>query len=543
MTNIALQFSELARQQPQALAVIEQKNDSRYTYQQLDQISDIIAQGLMARDIGAGVRIVLMVQPGLDFFALVFALLKIGAVIVAIDAGIGIKRLGNCIAESKPDVFIGNNKAHLARHLFGWGKSTITTNLVVGNDYIPNCLYGEYSLAAIKRAGLARQQKIVVSTQATDLAAILFTSGSTGSPKGVIYTHANLTAQIQALRALYQPKPDLRDLSTFPLFALFATVMGITAVVPDMNFSHPATVKPEKIFSAINDHQVTNMFGSPALLWRLGSYAQQRPMALPSLRRVLSAGAPVSSKIIKCFATMLSTSAQILTPYGATECLPISVIGSDELLTSTAQQTAQGYGVCVGRAIGETTIKIIAISEQPIPQWHEQLTLKSGEIGEIVVKGAQASRAYYGRPQQTQFAKIMDLADSFYHRTGDAGYLDQQQRLWFCGRLVNRLTIDDQILFTTPCEEIFNTHPKVLRSALIGLKPANKAVLCVELQPPFRYTDKQQIMDELLAIGAQFKQSSMIQQILFHPAFPVDIRHNAKINYAKLTTWVAKRAA
>ncbi|MCH8261984.1 MAG: AMP-binding protein [Proteobacteria bacterium] len=548
-SNIASHLPTIAKLQPDTLAVAVQKSGKQYTYRQLDEASNAIANGLQVTGIGKGIRTVLMVTPDLDFFALVFAIFKVGAVMVAVDPGMGIKNLGKCLTEAEPEVFIGSRKAHLARRLFGWARKTIKTNIIVDPGFMPKIIYGRQckSLADIKHQGANNNdpvsQNISNHTQANDMAAILFTSGSTGVPKGVIYTHANFTAQVLALKNLYGIQPGEVDLSTFPLFAMFAPAMGMTSIVPDMDFTRPGSVNPERIFSAIEHYQVTTMFGSPALLNRMGRYGEQHHKKLSGLKRVLSAGAPVPAKVIKRIADMLNGHAQVFTPYGATESLPVSSIGSDEILVSTCHETERGKGICVGLPVDNIDLKIIRIADIPIKNWNDDLILDHNVIGEITVKGPHVTRAYYNRESSTEFAKIIDPAGGFYHRMGDTGYLDEQGRLWFCGRLTHRVVTKNETLFTIPCEGIFNTHPKVFRTALVGIKKHKETipVICVELDQQFINENQEEIKAELLKIGSQFELTRPIQHVLFHSSFPVDIRHNAKIGREKLAVWADKR--
>jgi olefin beta-lactone synthetase len=543
-SNIASHLPTIAKLQPDTLAVAEQKSGQRYTCRQLDDASDIVAKGLMAAGIGKGVRTVLMVTPGLDFFALVFALFKVGAVMVAVDPGVGTRQLGKCLTEAEPEAFIGIKKAHFARRIFGWARKTIKANIIVDPGFIPKYLYGRNikSLKDIKQQGDSNDDPVSINTDADDMAAILFTSGSTGIPKGVIYTHANFNAQVATLKDLYDVQPGEIDLSTFPLFALFGPAMGMASIVPDMDFTRPGSVDPEKIFTAIEKYNVTTMFGSPALLNSVGRYGEQQNKKLYGLKRVLSAGAPVPAKVMKCFADMLNDNAQVFTPYGATESLPVSSIGSNEVLGSTCQETEKGKGVCVGFPVDNIDLKIIKITDNIISDWHDHLILEPYAIGEIAVKGPQVTKAYYARQGATELAKIVASDGTFYHRMGDIGYLDEQGRLWFCGRMTHRVVTNKETLFTIPCEGIFNMHAKVFRTALVGINNNNQMipVICVELEQEFKDADKKIITTELLKIAAQFEQTKNIQHVLFHPAFPVDIRHNAKIGREKLALWAQK---
>ena len=544
-SNIASHLPIIAKQQADRLAVAEQRSGQQYTFQQLDETSDIIAKGLQEIGISKGVHTALMVTPGIDFFALVFALFKVGAVMVAIDPGIGTKLLGKCLAEAEPEAFIGIKKAHFARRILGWAKETVKKNIIVDPGFLPTMFYGQNitSLKQLKQLGISSSKSTFVDSEAEDVAAILFTSGSTGTPKGVIYTHANFNAQVNTLKTLYDIQPDEIDLSTFPLFALFGPAMGMSSIVPDMDFTQPGSVDPETIFSAIEKYKTTTMFGSPALLNRVGRYGEQHHKKLPDMKRVLSAGAPVPASVIKCFADMLNESVQVFTPYGATESLPISSIGSNEVLGSTCYETEKGKGICVGPPVDNIELKIIKIIDEPIKDWHDDLILEPNIIGEISVKGPQVTKSYYARKQETELAKINDVDGGFYHRMGDTGYLDERGRLWFCGRMTHRVVVNNKTLFTIPCEGIFNTHDKVFRTALIGINMNNETipVICVELEKESKSDDRELIKAELLNIGAQFEQTKSIQTVLFHSAFPVDIRHNAKIGREKLAVWAEQQ--
>ncbi len=543
--NIAAHVPARARATPHTLAIVEPRGCAgpgpvRYrhlTFRELDQESDRLAHGLCAIGIRRGTRTVLMVPPSLEFYALTFALFKVGAVVILIDPGMGVRNLGVCLKEAEPEAFVGVPKAHLARVLLGWARKSIRLCVTVGHRFG----WSGWTLAQVRRLGGSAPDPLLEPTAATETAAVLFTSGSTGVAKGVVVAHAVFAAQVALLQRTYGIEPGEVDLPTFPLFGLFGPALGMTAVLPRMDATRPARVDPLEILGAIRHFGVTNLFGSPALIRRVGAYGAAHGVRLPTLRRVISAGAPVPAAAIARFCTMLAPGVQVHTPYGATESLPVSSIGSDEILSATASRTAQGAGVCVGRPVDGMRVRIIRISDAPISEWSDDLLLPSGQIGEVVVQGPVVTQTYHNRPESTALAKIRDVSGCISHRMGDLGYLDETGRLWFCGRKSQRVETPTGPLYTIPCEGVFNAHPAVLRTALVGVVRGGVTtpVLCVERDSAAAAIPEDTLRNELLSLGARFEHTRSIRTILFHPSFPVDIRHNAKIFREKLAVWAA----
>jgi acyl-CoA synthetase (AMP-forming)/AMP-acid ligase II len=541
--NLASHLAEKARLNPDQPAVVYPARDgrggARCTFRELEQASNQLARGLERIGLRPGMRVALMIPPGLDFFALTFALFKLGAIPVLIDPGMGLQKVGKSLAEAGPEAFIGSPKAHLARLLFTWSPGTISVKVTVGGQ----SFFGGRPLARVRRLGAGEEVYAPKQPAPDEMAAILFTSGSTGPSKGVVYTHEIFNRQIEYIRELYQIQPGEIDLPTFPLFGLFGPALGMTVILPDMDPTKPAQVDPVRIITAMREFKVTSMFGSPAVINRVGRYGAEQNLKLTGMRRVISAGAPVPAKVLERFAAMLPPGTQVFTPYGATECLPVSSIGSDEILRETRHQTDQGRGVCVGLPVPGLVVKVIRITDDPIPVWNDDLVLPAGEIGEIVVQGPHVTGAYYNRPEATALSKILDSIRRFYHRMGDVGYFDDRGRIWFCGRKSHRVVTPQATLFTIPCEAIFNLHPAVFRSALVGVTNGlvTEPVLCVELEQQARGADRKELREELLTLGRKHPHTKPIKTILFHPGFPVDVRHNSKIFREKLAFWASRQ--
>jgi acyl-CoA synthetase (AMP-forming)/AMP-acid ligase II len=544
--NIAARLPAMARDRPHALAIVEPTGRDgpgriayrHLTFRELDEDTDAVARGLQEVGITRGTRTALMVPPGLDFYSLTFALFKLGAVVVLIDPGMGVRNLGVCLGEAEPEAFIGVPKAHATRLILRWARGSVRTSVTVGR----HIGWGGPTLSRIRKVGFRASGPVLADTRADEVAAILFTSGSTGVAKGAVYTHGIFAAQVRMLRQMYGIEPGEVDLPTFPLFGLFGPALGMTEVVPEMDPTRPAQVDPTKILAAARQFGVTNLFGSPALIRRVGGYGAEYGEQLPTLRRIISAGAPVPAQAIERFCRMLAPGVQVHTPYGATESLPVASIGSDEILGETAARTDEGAGVCVGRPVAGMCVRIIRISDDLIAEWRDDLELPAGEVGEIVVRGPVVTRSYYNRPWETALAKISDPAGGFYHRMGDVGYLDGAERLWFCGRKSHRVVTPAGTLFTVPCEGVFNAHPGVARTALVGvqLDGVMEPVLCVE-RAKGSYWSEDKLREGLLARGAVHEHTRGIRHVVFHEGFPVDIRHNAKIFREKLAEWAAGR--
>ena len=404
--------------------------------------------------------------------------------------------------------------------------------------------WGGYTLEQLAALG-ADPCGSVAETHADDIAAILFTSGSTGVPKGAVYTHGIFAAQVELLRQIYGIEPGEIDLPTFPLFALFAPALGMTAIVPDMDSTRPGQVDPRKIVEAIENFGVTNMFGSPALLRRVADHGVPRGIRLPSLRRVISAGAPVPAEVLERFTTMLAPGVQVFTPYGATEALPVSSIGSDEILRETRMRTGNGEGVCVGRPVPAMEVRIIRISDEPIAAWSDELLHAAGEIGEIVVKGPVVTREYYRRPESTALAKIIGCRRlPFCTAWATSATSTIRAALWFCGRKSHRVITSERDALHDPVRGRLQRASRGCcgRRWSASARMAKRPVLCVELRRPPTPDEPPTIERRAARAGCRSRRTRATSAAsLFHPAFPVDIRHNAKIFREKLAVWAAQQ--
>ena len=520
-------LAERARTSPTltALALPTVRGFRTTTYGELDARVDHVAAGLLHAGVTPGMRTALLVPPTRDFFALAFALLRLRAVPVLVDPGIGRDKVKGCLAEANPQAFVGIAKAHLARRVLGWAPQA---RVLVTAGAGP--ALGGRTLRRVEQDGRWRQPFVPPERLAGTPAALLFTSGSTGPPKGVEHGEEQLLAQASLVARLYGLGPSEVSLSTFPPFALFGPALGMTTVVPRMDATRPADVVPERVVRAASRYGATVMFGSPALLDTLSRGGGR----MPTVRQVISAGAPVPRRVQRRTLAMLGPGAQVHTPYGATEALPVATIGSDELLALPE------HGICVGRPVPGVDVALVRVTDEPIAALTPDLLVGPGEVGEVVVRGPVVSPAYADRPAATAAAKL-DWDGQTAHRMGDLASWDDEGRLWFAGRKAHVVHTADGPLYSVPCEEVFNLHPSVRRTALVGTGPAGRAepVLCVQLEQGV--TPSAELTRALLELGAADPRTRTVRRVLYKEEFPVDIRHNSKIDRPQLAVWAARQ--
>lgn len=533
--NIAEAFNDIAAVHGSRMAIAEAKTGIHVSFSELSSLTDGYAHLLHKHGVKHGDRVMLMVTPSVDFISLTFALFKIGVTIILIDPGMGYKNLLKCIEGVQPSVFIGIPKACLFSKIFRTPFKTVKKHFCCGQSF------GLFGSDIKKQARVMSGYGTfpVYSPSDDDLAAIIFTTGSTGPPKGVRYEHSIFAAQLDRIRDYYGIDSNHTDQPAFPLFALFAAALGASSVIPDMDPTRPAKVDPEKFVSSIKKYGVTYSFGSPAIWNVVSRYCIQNSIKLETIQKILMAGAPVPGELLERVSAIIPESAQIFTPYGATESLPIVSIEGREVLSETWEKSRIGKGTCVGRPLPGIELAVMTICDKPVRQFDSDLLLPPEEIGEIIVKGDVVTRAYENNDSENEKAKIIDR-DTFWHRMGDTGYLDKSGRLWFCGRKAHRVITENGTLYTIQCESIVNEHTDVYRSALVGVTVSGsdfkKPVLIVE--PVKEYAGA---VDMLIAEVSRLAGASEVTQeittFLVHNDFPVDIRHNAKIFREKLAVW------
>ncbi|MBY0412945.1 MAG: AMP-binding protein, partial [Bdellovibrionales bacterium] len=522
--NIAHRLTQNAKVTPDKKAVVFphfNKKTKSYdydslTFRELDIRSNKFAVGLERMGLKKGDKTLLFLRPSLDFSAMTFALFKLGVVPVFIDPGMGRENLLKCIKECKPVALIAEKEVHIARLLFFRTFKSVKFNVT----------NGKRAWGKMQKISKMKEEKTQffksVQFEPEDQAAILFTSGGTGTPKGVVYSHRIFDQQTTILKELYNLTENDIDLPGFPLFSLFTIAMGMTSCIPDMDPSKPGLCDPSKLYQNIIDQKPTFVAGSPAIWERVADYCALNGFTLPSVKYLVMFGAPVSVLIHKKFKPLLPNGTTY-TPYGATEALPVSNISGEFILKNTVLLTENGKGTCIGKVVPGSEVKIISISDSVILKLDDAKILPPNTVGEIIVKGPTVTKEYLDLPDKTSEAKIYEGSD-FWHRMGDMGFLDEEGNLWFLGRKSHRVETRDGLMTPIPCEAIFNKHPAVKRSALIGLGVQGKqtpAIVIERKDSQFLSGKERSIFEsELFSIAKKFPHTAGIQKVFLSKHFP-----------------------
>ena len=546
--NLADEFGRVASMRPEAPAVIlatgrRFKHNRRYrtlTFGRCQELCEQYARGLSDYGIQRGDSVLLLMKPMLDLFPVVFALWKIGALLVTVDPGADREQKMKCIEEIEPKGFIGIPIAHTLRFLFPNTFRSVTHPVTAG--------HGWFWPGPTLKSFLRDEQMLPLEsapTMAYDEAGIVFTSGSTGPPKGVVNTHGNCASVVQIMKEALQLGSHDISLACHPMFALYFVGLGATTVIPNIDPRFPAKADPKGILEVIHDQKPKLSFIPLSTLNNLCRYCANNNERIPYLKKIITTGAPISVDLIrglnKAFA---EPDADVYAMYGATEALSICYAAGRDILRNAATRMLDGKGTYLGRPATGIKVQVIGFAEQPIEHWRDNLALPPGQIGEICVSGPVVTPEYKNRPEDTRKAKIKDTV-GLWHRMGDAGYFDDDRCLWYCGRIADRVETENGTLYPDLVEPIFNRHTRVFRSALVGVSRVNsthkRAVIIIEPDLKDTPLDRNKLYQELKALAYSHENSGGIDDILIYNGnFPLDVRHNAKIRRDLLADYAAR---
>ncbi|MBX7431857.1 AMP-binding protein [Mycobacterium sp. Y57] len=559
--NLADIVLRVAREDPERIAVIDldgweghgRRRYRRHTYAELSADVESVAAGLREMGIAETTRTVFMSPPSYETCVMGVALTRVGALSIWIDPAVGYRNVAERLGHVNPEAFVGNALAHIGRVTFGWGPRTLRKLVLTESPLLPGGRIitgfppfpGARSIRSLRKHASAEPESPSVGPD--DPCIVLYTTGSTGPAKPTLYRHRNFCQVFRNAHHSWRWDPDNEvpvDMAVFPAFLFIPISAGGTMVVPPIDFARqgPAKVNSAALIQVINDCEVGSFFGAPILIENLAREALARHLTMPSLKRVIAAGAPITGPVEEMLREVMAPDGEVAANYGATEAMPSTELGSREHLHGLWDMTERGAGICVGDALPGVELKIIDIVDGPIDSVEETSELPTGRVGEILVRGVHVSPEYFLDPDATRKNKVPDPHGD-WHRFGDTGYLDAQGRLWVCGRVSQRVKAAGGDVFPLQVEPLFDAHPKVRRSALVGVPaPAGELpVLCVEVEPDVGKHEFAGLHQELLALAADCGMGNKIHAILFKRRLPVDPRHNSKIERPQLAKWAARQ--
>ncbi|MBC7530440.1 MAG: AMP-binding protein [Oligoflexus sp.] len=530
LCNPALIVRNYAKHNPDKIAIATPLG--QLSYGEFEARTDGYAATMQRAGIKQGHKVVLMIKPSMELYVLAFALIKLGAIPVVVDPGMGLRRMLRSYRSVSPEAFVGITPAHVVRMFARKAFETVKIKIWVKE--------GGLSFSGDKGPLFAAEGLFPIApTQRDDLAIINFTTGSTGPAKPVEATYGMALATVElVVKDLHQTADDI-DMVTVPFFGIVSLIVGSTVVIPPMNPAKPADVDPQTIIDTINRYRVTVMLASPALLNRVGSFARPKKIKLPSLKMVNSGGAPIDMKNLENFMSLLAPGSTMNSCWGATEGLPLASISGKDILGRYQDLIRAGKGSPLGTILSTIDMRLISSTDDAIPRWDEALVVKPSEIGEVVVRGPNISRSYYQNAEANAAHKISDPAQGstkVWHRTGDLAWQDPDGILFFTGRKAHSFVNESGVtLHSVAAEGVTNDHPKVKRSALVGA--GSRPVMCIELNEGVPASEHDTIRLELLELMKKSLATDSVRTVLFHRRFPVDLRHNAKIERLKLAVW------
>lgn len=516
------------------------------SWSRLAQRVDELAHGFVAAGVRAGDRISLLVPPSADLTAVLYAAVRIGAVVVVADAGLGLRGLGRAIRGAHPTVIVGALPGLAAARALGWPGRRISVPTL--SPALARSLGVEHSLGDLLRLGRARiaSDGAPLATPApSDLAAVLFTSGSTGPAKGVRYTHAQLSALRDALATQYDLGEGTGIVAGFAPFALLGPALGARSVIPVGDVTAPRTLTAAAVADAAAAADATVVFLSPAALANVVATGDELDStqrdALARIRTVLSAGAPVPARLLERVLDLMPGAAAH-TPYGMTEGLLMTDISLDGIRSASldaasfdaaAGDETDAGGVCVGAPVAGVRVRIAPLDADGRPT--SPLTDQPGVTGEIVVEAGHLRDGYDRLWAVDRVAKAHSTGSERWHSTGDVGHLDAKGRLWVEGRLQHVVVTADGVVTPVGIEQRIEGVDRVRRAALVGVGPRGTQVLVAVLE--CEDAVRTGLADPTLAAAVRAASPRPLAAVLTVATLPTDIRHNSKIDRSALASW------
>jgi acyl-CoA synthetase (AMP-forming)/AMP-acid ligase II len=511
---------------------------SHLTFRQLNQRSNELARGLQQAGVIRGTRAAVQMLPGIEWFSITYALLKIGAVPILLQPSLGMRKMAQCVKTVEPEILITEPRYQVIQLFNSNNYQSVHLQINTEKRWFSKGL----SITDLQKSEPATFQPAEMRPNDTGLI-VFSTSCECDTPRPTVYTHGMLNAIIELLKSVMAVTLDSTLITTFPQFMVLAPAMGIRQIIPESHSLKASKLDPRSLIESIWDFGVTHILMSSTRLMMLTEFLKDEAIFLPSIQRIVSWGEPYPALELQRLHTFINEKTQIFPLYGMTEAPVISTLGSYKIVSETQVKTERGFGLCEGKVVDGIEMRIIEVSDRPVDNWSDDLLVKDGGIGELVVKGDAVSRQYFNNSKNDALHKIPD-GKFMWHRTGDIGWLDTRGNFWFCGRKQDRVTIsEEETLYTIPCEAVFMQHERVYRCIIVGVGPApyQTPVLIIELAPGDSGKYISTLTHELLDLAKAYPHTGNINHILFRKSFPVHSLFHQKINRKQLTKWAAKK--
>ena len=580
-------FRDVAQRRRSTVAFHD--GDESITYGELWERICRFSTGLRARGFGPEGRAIVMVPMSIDLYVVLLGALKTGGIALFLDPWVGLRQLLALARFSSPTAFVGTAKSHLLRWFDG-GLRGIP--LTVSRH--PSLLARE-SLRSIESSEASEE---IWPSKREDTALVTFTTGSSGTPKGVRRTHGILAAQHRALAKEFPAIEGDVDLCSFPVFALNNLALGVTTVIPPVDLKRIDRADPRAVIDAMRRHGVTTATASPPLFDAIAAAVSEATTRIPRstlgmtrsplamnfspgerLERDChperSEGSPEETRALQDeilrFAQddrraqndtgvsndslrlrrMLSGGApvddsqlrkwraafhhtEIEIVYGSTEAEPVAHLSAEERF-----ELADSPGYPAGSIASSVRAAIVGISSTPldgstVEQW-QRLLLPDGEIGELIVTGEHVCRDYERNPEAVRENKIRDPEGNVWHRMGDTGWLDGERRFHLAGRVHSTIFRDGSAIHPQIVEKLGRKEDeRIRRIAATGVPHVERGERLVVV-----IESDADLRDE---VTARLKAGGIIADAVLttRAPMPVDPRHNSKIDYARLREMIEK---
>ncbi|TGG95510.1 AMP-dependent synthetase [Natronospirillum operosum] len=526
-SNIVALFDTQTAAQPDAAALLDgrqypQQPIKTHSFADLQRLSLAWADTLAQSGIGPGDRVLVALRVSPALYGLLLALWRLGAVAILPDPSAPRSQLDDTCQRLQPSAFVGIPAAHLLR--LGYASVRRIPRHFSVDAWLPwtTRLGGNPTEAPPRDAWKA---------PADSPALITFTSGSTGRPKAACRSHGFLRAQYQAILGTLHLQPGDVDATTLPVFVLANLAAGVSTLLPPGDIARPGAIEPVPVLQAMQACGVTRASGSPAFFRQLCQGLNE--MASPQLQHLHTGGAPVTPEMMLDYAQLVASGRSVTAVYGSTEAEPIAELPATELNETALAGPEAGYGLPAGRPLAAVRLRILAVTETPPPfrltaAELEERCIGPGEIGEITVAGAHVLGGYLDGEGDEQTK--LDVEGVRWHRTGDAGYLDAEGRLWLVGRVSAAVTLGGRCLYPFQLEYPLRAQPGVAAAAVL----THQGQACLVIEPkPGCQPDVEQLVSAL-PVGIPAQSIRLVKQI------PLDRRHNAKIDYGALQALLSR---